>query len=113
MTILVTGGAEFIGSHYENNFYTKLQAKLDARKKLNISSGQESCPTLSVDLGGHLLTSISEAKLKTSVSHFCGNEKITWLDLAMPLFPNQEVLEWDGANSHAVRPKEVILKKQQ
>lgn len=97
-------------SQYGNNFYTKLQAQLDAGKTLNVTADQKGCPTRAEDLAGHLLTSISEAKLETGISHFCGNEIMTWLDLARRLFPNQEVLEWGGASSPAIRPKKIVLK---
>ena len=152
MTILVTGGAGFIGSHmirhlvksypdytlinldaltyaiqavggtysivrtswlysqYGNNFYTKLQAQLDAGKTLQVTAEQKGCPTRAEDLATHLLTSIWEAKLETGISHYCGSEVMTWLDLARRLFPNQKVLGWSGANSPTIRPKKVILK---
>ena len=97
-------------SHYGNNFYTKLQAQLDTGKKLQVTSDQEGCPTRAEDLAGHLLKGITNQKLAKGISHYCGNEVMTWLDLARQLFPNQEILEWIGTNSHSVRPKKVVLK---
>ena len=96
-------------SHFGNNFYTKLQAQLDAEETLRVTADQEGCPTAAEDMAAHLLSSISEAKLATGISHYCGNEVMTWLDLARRLFPSQEVLAWDGAKSPNVRPKKVVL----
>ena len=96
-------------SQFGKNFYTKLQAQLDAGETLRVTADQEGCPTAADDLAAHLLSSISEAKLATGISHYCGNEVMTWLDLARQLFPNQEVLAWDGAKSPNIRPKKVVL----
>ena len=97
-------------SQYGNNFYTKLQAQLDAGKTLRVTSDQKGCPTRAEELAAHLLTRIANQQLSKGISHFCGNEVMTWLDLARRLFPNQEVLAWGGATSHTVRPKKVVLK---
>ena len=97
-------------SHYGNNFYTKLQAQLNAGKTLRVTADQKGCPTRAEDLAGHLLTGIANQQLSKGISHYCGSEVMTWLDLARRLFPNQEVLAWGGANSHTVRPKRVVLK---
>jgi dTDP-4-dehydrorhamnose reductase len=97
-------------SQYGNNFYTKLQAQVDAGKTLQVTADQKGCPTRAEDLATHLLTSIWEAKLETGISHHCGSEVMTWLDLARRLFPNQKVLGWSGANSPTIRPKKVVLK---
>ena len=97
-------------SHYGNNFYTKLQAQLDAGKTLRVTSDQKGCPTRAEDLAVHLLTRIANQQLSKGISHFCGSEEMTWLDLARRLFPNQEVLKWDGENSTTIRPNKVVLK---
>ena len=97
-------------SHYGNNFYTKLQAQLDAGKTLHVTANQEGCPTRTEELAAHLLTGISNQQLSKGISHFCGDEIMTWLDLARRLFPNQKVLGWSGANSPTIRPKKVVLK---
>ena len=97
-------------SQYGKNFYTKLQAQLDAGKTLQVTADQKGCPTRAEGLATHLLTRIANQQLSKGISHFCGNEIMTWLDLARRLFPNQEVLEWGGTNSNTVRPKKVVLK---
>lgn len=97
-------------SHYGNNFYTKLQAQLDAGKTLRVTSDQKGCPTRAEDLAVHLLTRIANQQLSKGISHFCGSEEMTWLDLARRLFQNQEVLKWDGENSTTIRPNKVVLK---
>ena len=97
-------------SQFGNNFYTKLQAQLDAGKTLRVTADQKGCPTRAEDLAGHLLTGISNQQLSKGISHFCGDEIMTWLDLARRLFPNQKVLGWSGANSPTIRPKKVVLK---
>ena len=97
-------------SHYGNNFYTKLQAQLDAGKTLHVTANQEGCPTRTEELAAHLLTGIANQQLLKGISHFCGSEVMTWLDLARRLFPNQKVLGWSGANSPTIRPKKVVLK---
>ena len=97
-------------SRYGNNFYTKLQAQLDAGKTLQVTADQKGCPTRVEDLAAHLLNGITSQQLVKGISHFCGNEVMTWLDLARRLFQNQEVLKWSGANSPAIRPKKVVLK---
>jgi dTDP-4-dehydrorhamnose reductase len=100
-------------SQYGNNFYTKLQAQLGAGKTLNVTADQKGCPTRAEDLAAHLLNGIANQQLAKGISHYCGSEVMTWLDLARRLFPNQEVLEWGGASSPTIRPKKVVLKKQQ
>ena len=97
-------------SQYGNNFYTKLQAQLDAGKTLQVTADQKGCPTRAKDLAAHLLKGITNQQLVKGISHYCGGEVMTWLDLARRLFPKQKVLEWGGANSHTVRPKKVVLK---
>jgi dTDP-4-dehydrorhamnose reductase len=97
-------------SQYGNNFYTKLQAQLDAGKTLRVTADQHGCPTRAEDLAAHLLTGIANQQLPKGVSHYCGNEIMTWLDLARRLFPNQEVLKRRGERSPTVRPKRVVLK---
>ena len=93
-----------------NNFYTKLQAQLDAGKTLQVTAAQQGCPTRAEDLAAHLLTGIANQQLSKGISHYCGSEVMTWLDLARRLFPNHEVLEWGGASSPTIRPKKVVLK---
>ena len=97
-------------SHYGNNFYTKLQAQLDAGKTLQVTADQQGCPTRAEDLANHLLKGIVNQHISKGISHYCGSEVMTWLDLARRLFPKQEVLEWSGANSPTIRPKKVVLK---
>ena len=97
-------------SQYGNNFYTKLQAQIDAGKTLQVTADQKGCPTRAEDLAAHLLTGIANQQLPKGISHYCGGEAMTWLDLARRLFPNQKVLEWGGASSPTIRPKKVVLK---
>lgn len=97
-------------SHYGNNFYTKLQAQLDAGKTLQVTADQQGCPTRADDLASHLLTGVANQRLSKGISHYCGSEVMTWLDLAKQLFPNQEVLKKGGESSPTVRPKKVVLK---
>ena len=97
-------------SRYGNNFYTKLQAQLDAGKTLQVTADQKGCPTRAEDLATHLLTGIANQQLAKGISHYCGSEVMTWLDLARRLFPEQKVLEWSGTNSPTIRPKKVVLK---
>lgn len=97
-------------SQYGNNFYTKLQAQLDAGKTLKIGAEQKGCPTSAEDLANHLLNGIDNQQLSKGISHYCGSEIMTWLDLARRLFPKQKVLAWGGANSNTIRPKKVVLK---
>jgi dTDP-4-dehydrorhamnose reductase len=115
-TIQAVGGtysivrASWLYSHYGNNFYTKLLAQVNAGKTLRVTADQKGCPTRAEDLAAHLLTGIANQQLSKGISHYCGNEVMTWLDLARRLFPNQEVLVWGGASSSAIRPKKVVLK---
>ena len=97
-------------SQYGNNFYTKLLAQLDAGKTLRVTADQEGCPTRAEDLTAHLLKGVANQQLVKGISHYCGNEVMTWLDLARQLFPNQEVLKRDGESSPTIRPKKVVLK---
>ena len=97
-------------SQYGNNFYTKLQAQANAGKTLCVTADQKGCPTRAEDLADHLLTGIANQQLPKGVSHYCGNEEMTWLDLARRLFPNQKVLKRGGESSSTVRPKKVALK---
>ena len=97
-------------SHYGNNFYTKLQAQLDAGKTLHVTANQEGCPTRAEEFAAHLITGIANQQLSKGISHFCGDEIMTWLGLARRLFSNQKVLGWNGANSPTIRPKKVVLK---
>ena len=115
-TIQAVGGTysivrtSWLYSQYGNNVYTKLLAQVNAGKTLRVTADQDGCPTRAEDLAAHLLTGIANQQLVKGISHYCGSEAITWLDLARRLFPNQEVLAWGGANSHTVRPKRVVLK---
>ena len=115
-TIQAVGGTysivrtSWLYSQYGNNFYTKLLAQVNAGKTLRVTADQEGCPTRAEDLAAHLLTGIANQQLVKGISHYCGSEAITWLDLARRLFPNQEVLAWSGANSATIRPPKVVLK---
>ena len=97
-------------SQFGKNFYTKLQAQLDAGKTLRVTADQKGCPTRAEDLAIHILTGIANQQIVNGISHYCGNEVMTWLDLARQLFPNQEVLKRDGKSSPTIRPKKVVLK---
>ena len=97
-------------SQFGKNFYTKLQAQLNAGKTLRVTADQNGCPTRAEDLAGHLLNGIANQQLSKGISHYCGSEVMTWLDLARRLFPNQKVLAWGGASSPTIRPKKVVLK---
>ena len=97
-------------SQYGNSFYTKLLAQVNAGKTLRVTADQKGCPTRAEDLAAHLLNGIANQELSKEILHYCGSEVMTWLDLARQLFPNQEILEWSGTNSHTVRPKKVVLK---
>ena len=97
-------------SQYGNNFYTKLQAQLNAGKTLRVTADQEGCPTQAEDLAAHFLKGIANQELSKGISHYCGSEVMTWLDLAKRLFPKQKVSEWSGANSATIRPPKVVLK---
>ena len=96
-------------SRYGNNFYTKLQAQLDAGKTLQVTADQKGCPTRAEDLAAYLLKGMSNQQLEKGISHYCGSEIMTWLDLARQLFPNQKVLEWGGYTSLVKRPKKTVL----
>ena len=61
-------------------------------------------------IGSHLLNGVANQQLSKGISHYCGSEVMTWLDLARRLFPNHEVLQGGGANSPSIRPKKVVLK---
>jgi len=97
-------------SHYGNNFYCRLKARLSAGKTLRVTAGQKGCPTRAEDLAAHLLTGITNQQLPTGISHYCGNKVMTWLDLARQLLPNEEISKWDGTKPLAVRPEKVVLK---
>lgn len=97
-------------SRYGNNFYTKLQAQLDAGKTLRLTSDQKGCPTRAEDLAAHLLKGIANQQLAKGISHYCDGEVMTWLDLARRLFPKQKISECGGASSRTIRPKKVVLK---
>jgi len=97
-------------SQYGNNFYTKLLAQVNAGKTLHVTADQKGCPTPAEDLATHLLKGVANQQLTKGISHYCGSEDMTWLDLARRLFPKQKVSEWGGASSFAIRPKKVVLK---
>ena len=97
-------------SQYGKNFYTKLLAQVNAEKTLRVTADQQGCPTRAEDLAAHLLKGVANQQLPKGISHYCGNEVMTWLDLAKRLFPKQEILEWNGTNSPTIRPKKVVLK---
>lgn len=97
-------------SQFGKNFYTKLQAPLNAGKTLRVTADQDGCPTRAEDLAAHLLNGIANQQLAKGISHYCGSEVMTWLDLARRLFPNQEVLKRGSESSPTIRPKKVVLK---
>jgi dTDP-4-dehydrorhamnose reductase len=97
-------------SQYGNHFYAKLKAQIDAGKTLSVTADQHGCPTRAEDLAAHLLNGIANQQLAKGISHYCGGEVMTWLDLARQLFPNQEFFAWSGASSPTIRPKKVVLK---
>ena len=97
-------------SPYGKNFYTKIQSQISDGKSLSVTAVQKGCPTRAEYLAAHLLNDINESKLKTGVSHYCGNEVMTWLDLAKRLFPGQKVNREVNYKGLAIRPNKVILK---
>jgi dTDP-4-dehydrorhamnose reductase len=117
--IKAVGGAysivrtSWLYSQYGNNFYTKLQAQLDAGKTLRVTADQKGCPTPAEDLAAHLLKGISNQQLAKGISHYCGNEIMTWLDLARQCFPEAEIAERPTATTPTKRPRRVILSSEQ
>ena len=115
-TIQAVGGTcsivrtSWLYSRYGNNFYTKLLAQVNAGKTLRVTADQKGCPTQAEDLAAHLLKGVASQQLTKGISHYCGNEVMTRLDLARRFFPKQEILEWNGTNSPTIRPKKVVLK---
>lgn len=97
-------------SKHGNNFYTKLQAQFEAGKTPRVTSNQKGCPTRAEDLASYLLTCIAESKLEKGISHYCGNEVMTWLDLAKLLFQKKEILNSKNYKIQIIRPKKVVLK---
>jgi dTDP-4-dehydrorhamnose reductase len=96
-------------SQYGNNFYTKIQAQLTQGKSVSVTADQWGCPTRSEDLAKHLLTGISQENLPKSISHFCGPEVMTWLDLARKRFPMETIAERPTSPHTTARPKRVVL----
>lgn len=115
-TIASVGGyysivrTSWLYSRYGNNFYTKIQAQVDAGKTLSVTADQKGCPTRAEDLAAYLLNGIVNQQLPKGISHYCGNEVMTWLDLARKLFQQKEIFEETKKNSFAERPKRVELK---
>ncbi len=97
-------------SQYGNNFYTKIQAQLDAGKTIQVTADQKGCPTRAEDLAAHLLNGIANKQLAKGVSHYCGSEVMTWLDLAKLLFQKKEILNSKNCKIQVIRPKKVVLK---
>ena len=96
-------------SQYGNNFYTKLQAQHDAGKTLQITADQKGCPTRAEDLAIHLLNGVVNLRLQMGISHYCGNEVVTWLDLARRLFPEEEISKRDSVKLLTKRPGKIVL----
>lgn len=113
--IQVVGGTysivrtSWLYSSYGNNFYTKLQAQLDAGKKLCVTADQKGCPTRAEDLAIHLLNGVVNLRLQMGISHYCGNEVVTWLDLARRLFPEEEISKRDSVKLLTKRPGKIVL----
>ena len=115
-TIASVGGSysivrtSWLYSRYGNNFYTKIQAQVDAGKALRVTADQKGCPTRAEDLATYLLNGIVNQQLPKGISHYCGNEVMTWLELAKQLFQQKEIFEESKKNSFAERPRRVELK---
>tara|TARA_B100002019_G_scaffold292538_1_gene316034 strand:- start:8965 stop:9723 length:759 start_codon:yes stop_codon:yes gene_type:complete len=113
--IQVVGGTysivrtSWLYSSYGKNFYTKLQAQLDAGKKLCVTADQKGCPTRAEDLAIHLLNGVVNLRLQMGISHYCGNEVVTWLDLARRLFPEEEISKRDSVKLLTKRPGKIVL----
>ena len=73
--------------YYGNNFYTKLQAQLDDGKTLR-GAEQKGLPDSCRRFSWPFVKGITNQKLAKGISHYCGNEIMTWLDLADDYFQN-------------------------
>lgn len=96
-------------SSFGVNFFTKIKAQLKAGKSVSVTADQWGCPTRAEDLAKHLLTGISQENLPKGISHFCGPEVMTWLDLAQKRFPKETIAERPTSPQAATRPKRVVL----
>jgi len=99
----------WLHSPFGINFYTKIKAQLNAGKSVSVTADQWGCPTRAEDLAKHLLTGISQKTLPKGISHFCGPEIMTWLDLARKRFPMETIAERPTSPQAAARPKRVVL----
>jgi dTDP-4-dehydrorhamnose reductase len=99
----------WLHSPFGLNFYTKIQAQLSAGKSVSVTGDQWGCPTCAEDLAKHLLTGVSQETLPKGISHFCGPEVMTWLDLARKRFPEEPIAERPASPQKATRPKRVVL----
>jgi dTDP-4-dehydrorhamnose reductase len=100
----------WLHSPFGINFYTKIQAQLTQGKSVSVTADQWGCPTRAEDLAKHLLNGISQENLPKGVSHFCGPEVMTWLDLARKQFPKETIAERPASPQAATRPKRVVLR---
>ena len=99
----------WLHSPFGLNFFTKIKAQLTQGKSVSVTADQWGCPTRAEDLAKHLLTSIYEEDLLKGISHFCGPEVMTWLDLARKRFPMEAIAERPASPQMAARPKRVVL----
>ena len=99
----------WLHSPFGLNFYTKIKAQLTQGKSISVTADQWGCPTRAEDLAKHLLTGISQETLPKGISHFCGPEVMTWLDLARKRFPMETIAERPTSPQVAHRPKRVVL----
>ena len=99
----------WLHSPFGLNFYTKIKAQLTQGKSVSVTADQWGCPTRAEDLAKHLLTGISQEDLPKDISHFCGPEVMTWLDLARKRFPMEAIAERPTSPQIATRPKRVVL----
>lgn len=81
----------WVYSEYGSNFYTKIKIRADQGQILWITDEYIGTPTYSPDLAKHILSGISEDNLPQGLSHFAGNEVMTWFDLARILLPEADI----------------------
>jgi len=108
----------WVHSEVGKNFETTMRRLMTEHKELRVINDQQGRPTYARDLAHHCLTLASQAPFSRKITHYAGDEIMTWYELAQNILktikePETKIIHPISTSEYptpAKRPKNSVLR---